>query len=82
MFESWGLFIIGGLVVMKIGLIFIGGFMDVCVWVLDVKIGVVLWKVQVDVFVVLILVVFDYKGCEYVLFIVGGNLIIKLQVGD
>ena len=80
--ESWGSPTIGGPVVTKTGLIFIGGSMDARVRALDAKTGAVLWKAQVDAPAVSIPAVFDYKGREYVLFTAGGNSIIKPQVGD
>lgn len=79
--ESWGSPTIGGPVVTRAGLIFIGASMDARVRALDVRTGKVLWKVQVDAPAVSIPAVFDYKGREYVLFTVG-NSIIKPQVGD
>lgn len=80
--ESWGSPTIGGPVLTKSGLIFIGGSMDARVRALDAKTGKVLWKAQVDAPAVSIPAVFDYKGREYVLFTAGGNSIIKPQVGD
>lgn len=80
--ESWGSPTIGGPVVTKSGLIFIGGSMDARVRALDATTGKVLWKAQVDAPAVSIPAVFDYKGREYVLFTAGGNSIIKPQVGD
>lgn len=80
--ESWGSPTIGGPVLTKSGLIFIGGSMDARVRALDAKSGKVLWKAQVDAPAVSIPAVFDYKGRQYVLFTAGGNSIIKPQVGD
>ncbi|MTH33173.1 PQQ-binding-like beta-propeller repeat protein [Paracoccus limosus] len=80
--ESWGSPTIGGPVLTKTGLIFIGASMDARVRALDAKTGKVLWKAQVDAPAVSIPAVFDYKGREYVLFAAGGNSIIKPQVGD
>lgn len=80
--ESWGSPTIGGPVLTRTGLIFIGGSMDARVRALDARTGEVLWKAQVDAPAVSIPAVFDYKGREYVLFTAGGNSIIKPQVGD
>lgn len=80
--ESWGSPTIGGPVLTKSGLIFIGGSMDARVRALDAATGKVLWKALVDAPAVSIPAVFDYKGREYVLFTAGGNSIIKPQVGD
>ena len=80
--ESWGSPTIGGPVLTRSGLIFIGGSMDARVRALDAATGKVLWKAQVDAPAVSIPAVFDYKGRQYVLFTAGGNSIIKPQVGD
>ena len=80
--ESWGSPTIGGPVVTRSGLIFIGASMDARVRALDAKTGDVLWKAQVDAPAVSIPAVYDYKGRQYVVFAVGGNSIIKPQVGD
>ncbi|MFT4014781.1 MAG: pyrroloquinoline quinone-dependent dehydrogenase [Paracoccus sp. (in: a-proteobacteria)] len=80
--ESWGSPTIGGPVLTRSGLIFIGASMDARVRALDARTGEVLWKAQVDAPAVSIPAVFDYKGREYVLFTAGGNSIIKPQVGD
>ena len=80
--ESWGSPTIGGPVVTRSGLIFIGASMDARVRALDARTGKVLWKAQVDAPAVSIPAVFDYKGRQYVLFTAGGNSIIKPQVGD
>ena len=80
--ESWGSPTIGGPVLTKSGLIFIGASMDARVRALDAKTGKVLWKAQVDAPAVSIPAVYDYKGREYVVFTAGGNSIVKPQVGD
>ena len=80
--ESWGSPTIGGPVVTKSGLIFIGASMDARVRALDAKSGKVLWKAQVYAPAVSLPAVYDYKGREYVVYAVGGNSIIKPQVSD
>ncbi|MGR3401704.1 outer membrane protein assembly factor BamB family protein, partial [Paracoccus sp. (in: a-proteobacteria)] len=80
--ESWGSPTIGGPVLTKSGLIFIGASMDARVRALEAKTGKVLWKAQVDAPAVSIPAVYDYKGREYVVFTAGGNSIVKPQVGD
>ncbi|WP_265501479.1 pyrroloquinoline quinone-dependent dehydrogenase [Paracoccus beibuensis] len=80
--ESWGSPTIGGPVVTASGLIFIGASMDARVRALDASNGEVLWKAQVEAPAVSIPAVYDYEGRQYVVFAVGGNSIIKPQVGD
>ncbi|MFC0202573.1 pyrroloquinoline quinone-dependent dehydrogenase [Paracoccus rhizosphaerae] len=80
--EGWGSPTIGGPVVTASGLIFIGASMDARVRALDASNGEVLWKAQVEAPAVSIPAVYDYKGRQYVVFAVGGNSIIKPQVGD
>jgi len=80
--KSWGSVTIGGPVITKSGLIFIGASMDSRVRALDLKTGNVLWRAQVEAPAVSIPAVYDYKGREYVLFAVGGNTILMPRVGD
>ena len=46
------------------------------------KSGAVLWKDQVMAPAVAMPAVYSYKGKEYVVFVAGGNSIVKPQVGD
>jgi quinoprotein glucose dehydrogenase len=80
--KSWGSVTIGGPVITKSGVIFIGGSMDSRVRALDLKSGHVLWQALVDAPAVSIPCVYTYKGKEYVLFAVGGNSILEPKVSD
>lgn len=80
--ESWGSVTIGGPVITRSGLIFIGASMDSRVRALDLKTGNVLWRAQVEAPAVSIPAVYTYKGREYVLFAAGGNSILTPRVGD
>ena len=80
--ESWGSVTIGGPVITKTRLIFIGASMDSRVRAIDLKTGNVLWKHQVDAPAVSTPAVYTYKGKEYVVFAAGGNAILAPRVGD
>lgn len=80
--QSWGSVTIGGPVITKSGVIFIGASMDSRVRAIDLKSGKVLWKALVDAPAVAMPAVYTYKGREYVLFAVGGNSILKPKVSD
>ena len=80
--ESWGSVTIGGPVITKSGLIFIGASMDSRVRALDLKTGKVLWKGLVDAPAVSLPAVYTYKGRQYVSFVVGGNTILLPKVSD
>jgi quinoprotein glucose dehydrogenase len=80
--ESWGSVTIGAPLVTKSGLIFIGGSMDARVRAVDLKSGKVLWKAQVMAPAVANPATYTYKGRQYVVFVAGGNAILKPQVGD
>ena len=80
--HSWGSVTIGGPVITKSGLIFIGGSMDARVRALDLKTGKVLWRALVDAPSVANPATYTYKGRQYVVFVAGGNAILKPQVGD
>jgi len=80
--ESWGSVTIGGPVITKSGLVFIGASMDSRVRALDVKTGKVLWKSLVEAPAVALPCVYTYKGKEYVVFAVGGNSILEPKVSD
>ena len=80
--KSWGSVTIGGPVITKSGLIFIGGSMDARVRAVDLKSGKVLWRALVDAPSVATPATYTYKGRQYVVFVAGGNAILKPQVGD
>ena len=80
--ESWGSVTIGGPLITKSGLIFVGGSMDARVRAIDLKSGDVLWKAQVDAPAVANPATYVYKGRQYVVFVAGGNAILKPQVSD
>jgi quinoprotein glucose dehydrogenase len=80
--ESWGSVTIGGPVITKSGLIFIGASMDSRVRALDVKTGEVLWKSLVAAPAVATPAVYTYKGRQYVVFAAGGNGIVAPRVSD
>jgi quinoprotein glucose dehydrogenase len=80
--KSWGSVTIGGPVITKTGVIFVGGSMDSRVRAIDLTSGKVLWMGQVDAPAVAEPAVYTYKGREYVLFAVGGNSILEPKVGD
>lgn len=56
--------------------------MDARVRALDPADGHVLWRDQVMAPAVAIPAVYTYEGREYVVFVAGGNTILKPQVGD
>ncbi|CAN5468980.1 glucose/quinate/shikimate family membrane-bound PQQ-dependent dehydrogenase [soil metagenome] len=80
--KSWGSVTIGGPLITKSGLIFIGGSMDARVRAIDVKSGDVLWRGQVDAPSVANPATYTYKGRQYVVFVAGGNAILKPQASD
>jgi quinoprotein glucose dehydrogenase len=80
--ESWGSVTIGGPLLTKSGLIFIGGSMDARVRAIDLRSGEVLWKALVEAPAVANPATYIYKGTQYVVFVVGGNAILKPQVSD
>jgi quinoprotein glucose dehydrogenase len=79
---SWGSVTIGGPLITRTGLVFIGGSMDSKVRALDLKSGKVLWTGQVDAPAVAIPATYTYKGRQYVVFTAGGNSILSPRVGD
>ncbi len=79
---SWGSVTIGGPVITKSGLIFIGASMDSRVRAIDLKSGQELWRWLVDAPTVSMPAVYTYKGREYVTFAVGGNSILSPKVSD
>jgi quinoprotein glucose dehydrogenase len=80
--ESWGTVTIGGPLITKSGLIFVGGSMDARVRAIDLESGNVLWKALVDAPAVANPATYMYKGRQYVVFVVGGNAILKPQASD
>jgi quinoprotein glucose dehydrogenase len=80
--DSWGSVTIGGPVITKSGLVFIGASMDSRVRAIDVKSGQVLWQALVDAPAVAMPAVYNYKGTEYVAFVAGGNSILLPRVSD
>ncbi|MBS0248379.1 MAG: pyrroloquinoline quinone-dependent dehydrogenase [Proteobacteria bacterium] len=80
--QSWGSVTIGGPLVTKSGLIFIGGSMDARVRAIDLKTGEVLWRALVDAPAVANPATYTYNGKQYVVFVAGGNAILKPQAGD
>ncbi len=80
--RSWGSVTIGGPLITKSGVIFAGGSMDARVRAIDLESGDVLWKAQVDAPAVANPGTYMYKGRQYVVFVVGGNAILKPQVSD
>jgi quinoprotein glucose dehydrogenase len=80
--ESWGSVTIGGPVITKSGLIFIGASMDGRVRAVDLKSGQVLWKQLVLAPAVATPAVYTYKGRQYVVFAAGGNGIVAPRVSD
>jgi quinoprotein glucose dehydrogenase len=80
--SSWGSVTIGGPLITRSGLVFIGASMDSKVRALDLATGKVLWKAQVDAPAVAIPATYVYKGRQYVVFTAGGNAILTPRVGD
>jgi quinoprotein glucose dehydrogenase len=80
--EDWGSPTIGAPAITKGGVMFIGGSMDARVRAIDEKSGKVLWKDKVMAPAVAMPAVYSYKGKEYVVFVAGGNSILKPEVGD
>lgn len=80
--KSWGSVTIGGPLVTKSGLIFVGGSMDARVRAIDLKSGDVLWQALVDAPSVANPATYTYNGKQYVVFVAGGNAILKPQTGD
>ena len=80
--KSWGSVTIGGPLITKSGLIFIGGSMDARVRAIDLKTGNVLWRSLVEAPAVANPASYVYKNRQYVVFVVGGNAILKPQAAD
>jgi quinoprotein glucose dehydrogenase len=56
--------------------------MDARVRAIDLRSGDVLWKAQVDAPAVANPSTYTYKGRQYVVFVAGGNAILKPQESD
>jgi len=80
--ESWGSPTIGGPAVTAGGVIFIGASMDAKLRAYSLETGEELWEDQAEAPAVANPAVYEYEGREYVVFIAGGNSILKDQVGD
>mgnify|MGYP001628179452 CR=1 FL=1 len=79
---SWGSPTIGGPVITGGGVLFIGASMDARVRAIDARNGKELWRDDVQAPAVATPAVYTYKGRQYVVFVAGGNPIVKPQVGD
>lgn len=80
--ESWGTPTIGGPVSTGGGLIFIGASIDARVRALDAETGQELWNDPVMAPSVSNPAVFEHEGRQWVVFVAGGNSILKPEVGD
>jgi quinoprotein glucose dehydrogenase len=80
--DSWGSVTIGGPVITKTGLVFIGASMDARVRAIDLKTGDVLWKHMVEAPATATPAVYTYKGRQYVVFAAGGNGIVAPRLSD
>jgi quinoprotein glucose dehydrogenase len=80
--KSWGSVTIGAPLITKSGLIFIGASMDARVRAIDLKSGDEVWQALVEAPAVANPATYVYKGKQYVVFVAGGNAILKPQVSD
>lgn len=80
--KSWGSVTIGAPLITKTGLVFIGASMDARVRAIDLKSGDVVWQALVDAPAVANPATYIYKGKQYVVFVAGGNAILKPQASD
>jgi hypothetical protein len=76
-FRDWGLPTLGGPVVTAGGVVFIGASMDSRVRALDAATGRQLWSDLVEAPAVANPAVFTHEGVDYVVFVAGGNSILK-----
>jgi quinoprotein glucose dehydrogenase len=81
-FRDWGSPTLGGPVVTAGGVVFIGASMDSRVRALDSATGKELWSDLVEAPAVAIPAVFTHEGVDYVVFVAGGNSILKPEVSD
>ena len=80
--EAWGSPTIGGPAVTASGLVFIGATMDNFVHAIDGETGEELWSDLLEAPVVANPAVYEYQGKQYVVFVAGGNTILKPEVSD
>jgi len=80
--SDWGSPTLGGPVVTAGGVVFIGASMDARVRALDAATGAELWSDLVEAPSVAIPAVYTHEGVDYVVFVAGGNSILKAQVSD
>lgn len=80
--SDWGSPTLGGPVVTAGGVVFIGASMDARVRALDAATGQELWSDLVEAPAVANPAVFTHDGVDYVVFVAGGNSILKPQVSD
>jgi quinoprotein glucose dehydrogenase len=80
--SDWGSPTLGGPVVTAGGIVFIGASMDARVRALDAATGAKLWSDLVKAPSVAIPAVYTHQGVDYVVFVAGGNSILKPQVSD
>jgi len=80
--SDWGSPTLGGPVVTAGGVVFIGASMDARVRALDAATGAELWSDLVEAPSVAIPAVYTHQGVDYVVFVAGGNSILKPQVSD
>lgn len=80
--RSWGSPTLGGPVVTAGGVVFIGASMDARVRALDAATGQELWSDTVAAPTVANPAVYTHEGTDYVVFVAGGNSILKEQVAD
>jgi quinoprotein glucose dehydrogenase len=80
--KSWGSVTIGAPLITRSGLIFIGASMDARVRAIDLKSGEEVWQALVDAPAVANPATYIYKGKQYVVFVAGGNAILKPQASD
>lgn len=80
--RDWGTPTLGGPVVTAGGVVFIGASMDSRVRALDAATGEELWSDLVEAPSVANPAVFTHEGVDYVVFVAGGNSILKPEVSD
>ncbi|MGN6374520.1 MAG: pyrroloquinoline quinone-dependent dehydrogenase [Sphingomonas sp.] len=80
--KSWGSVTIGGPLITRTGLVFIGASMDSRVRALDMRTGKVLWTGNVDAPAVATPATYVYKGKQYVVFSAGGTRLLLPKVSD
>jgi quinoprotein glucose dehydrogenase len=80
--RDWGSPTLGGPVVTAGGIVFIGASMDSRVRALDAATGEELWSDLVEAPSVANPAVYTHEGVDYVVFVAGGNSILKPEVSD